>query len=209
MSINALFPTLAATLGAAVLAALSTPAAGAGSPHQVDPALMQPTLNPAFAPWACWRAGGGIICQGDMAQTWSEPLGLSCGGVEVHTTGSGRERMTRWHTGDGLATRTAVHLDYTELFTLGDEAGAPSVQARAHWNRLYTYGVAGELASRVLTETGNNWVWVGADGVVLRDVGRVEFAPGADFETITSMNGVHDYYEDPEAFDQTLCDALT
>ena len=29
----------------------------AEQPHQVDPALMQPALNPTFAPWDCWRNG--------------------------------------------------------------------------------------------------------------------------------------------------------
>ena len=30
-----------------------------GQPDTVDPGMMQPALNPTFAPWDCWRTGTG------------------------------------------------------------------------------------------------------------------------------------------------------
>jgi hypothetical protein len=44
---------------------------------------------------------------------------------------------------------------------------------------------------------------------VLQDVGPVTFAPGEEFETITSQHGVHQVYDDPWVVGTVICDALT
>lgn len=41
----------------------------AGRGESVDPALMQPPLDPTFGPWECWRTGTGITCEGHRTLT--------------------------------------------------------------------------------------------------------------------------------------------
>lgn len=203
---------LVAAGAVAATALLPSTVAEAASPHEVDPALMVPTLNPDFAPWTCWEAGAGIICQGDFDPSYSEPIGLQCDGQEVYITGSGHERMTRWHTADGLATRTVVHLDYPgDVFSLSPTGEGPSLTISGHFNRHYVYAVPGDPTSRTLTEVGAIYLAHASGGgpLVLQDTGRVTFEPGAEFEVVASSGGVHEAYSDPTAIDRAICDALT
>jgi hypothetical protein len=207
--------TFAAVAASAVAALALTvgPAttATAKSSHQVDPATMSPALNPTFAPWSCFTAGTGVICQGERTRIYHEPIGLFCDGQEVWVSGSGHERMTRWHTADGRATRTAVHLDYPgDVFSLSESGAGPTLTIRGHWNRHYVYAVPGDLSSRTLTERGAIYMATSpGSGVVLHDSGSVRFEPGADFDAIAVMHGVHDAYSDSGAVDAVICDALT
>lgn len=201
-------------VGVLALTALLPAAAGqAASPHQVDPALMTPTLNPNFAPWTCFEAGSGITCKGAYAESYEGvPLGLECDGQEVYLSGTARERMTRWHTADGRATKTVVHLDYpADVFSLSPTGDGPSLTISGRFNRHYVYAVPGDLASRTLTEVGAIYLARAGRGgpLVLQDTGRVTFEPGADFEVVASSGGVHDAYSDPTAIDRAICDALT
>jgi hypothetical protein len=197
----------------AATALLPSTVANAKSPHQVDPALMVPTLNPSFAPWSCWKAGSGITCQGTNDSTYTnEPLGLQCGGQDVFLSGREDSRMTRWHTADGLATKTVIHYDVpADTFSLSPGGGGVGLTISGHFNRHYVYAVPGDLSSRTLTEVGA--IYLGRTGrggpMVLQDTGRVTFAPGADYEVVTSMSGVHDAYSDPAAVERVICDALT
>ena len=117
--------------------------------------------------------------------------------------------MTRWHTAAGLATRTVVHLAYpNERFTMASDGSGPAVVADGRWVRHFVYPVPGDLASRVMTETGIVWRVRGPEGQHLfRDVGFVEYLPGTEQPAIT--HGVHDYLEDPAAAEQSICDALS
>jgi hypothetical protein len=84
------------------------------------------------------------------------------------------------------------------------------VTIRGHWNRHYDYLVPGDRSSRVLTEVGAVYlVNQPGQGMVLQDTGVVTFAPGEEFETITSQHGVHEVYDDPWVVGSVLCDALT
>ena len=198
---------LAAAMSIAGL--LSAPLAAAKSPHQVDPAAMQPQLNPQFAPWTCFEAGVGITCQGSYEATYAGPTGLQCDGQDVYVRGYGREQMTRWHTADGLATKTIAQLSFPEdVYSLSPTGEGPTITISGHWNRHYTYAVPGDLGSRTLTERGLIYLGTSAYGVVLRDVGQVTFEPGQDFETVASMHGIHHFYSDPSVV-YRLCDALT
>lgn len=201
-------------LGAlAVTALLPAAVADAKPPNQVDPALLVPTLNPNFAPWNCFEAGTGITCKGTYEDSYSGvPIGLECEGQEVYLSGTARERMTRWHTADGRATKTVVHLDYPgDLFSLSPTGEGPSLKISGHFNRHYVYAIPGDVTSRTLTEVGAIYLARDADGgrLVLQDTGRVTFEPGADFEVVASSGGVHDAYSDPTAIDTAICDALT
>jgi hypothetical protein len=197
----------------AVTALLPAAAAQAEPPHQVDPALMTPALNPNFAPWRCVEAGSGITCTGSYAESYQGvPAGLQCGGQEVYLSGSGREQMTRWHTADGRATKTVVHLDYPgDVFSLSPTGAGPTLTISGHFNRHYVYAVPGDLSSRTLTEVGAIYLARAGRGgpLVVHDTGRVTFAPGADFEVVASSGGVHDAYSDPSAIDTAICDAIT
>ena len=199
----------AAVTGALCLAALTlaAPQAAAKSPHTVDPSTVTPALNPNFAPWSCFRAGTGITCQGKYAASYNEVFG-SCDGRELRVSGTIRERMTRWHTADGLATKTSVHLDApADVFSL--EGTAETVTLRGHWNRHYTYGVPGDSSTRVLTETGASYMASHpGSGNIVHDAGRITFAPGADFEEITVSHGIHEFYDDPSVVERVVCDAL-
>jgi len=180
----------------------------------VDPATVTPALNPEFAPWTCVEVGQGITCDGVFEPSYSEPIGLQCDGREVWLTGEGREVATRWHTAEGLATRTSVRLEYPgDVFSFdpAEEGAADGAElvVSGRFHRSYTYPVPGDLASRVLTERG--LIYLGkVDGrVVFIDAGSVEFAPGQDFEVITEMRGRHDVYEDPGLIDRVICETLT
>jgi hypothetical protein len=200
-----------AAVTAAALLALGAPA-DAKSPNEVDPSTVSPTLNPDFAPWSCFEAGSGITCQGQFRPTYEdEPIGLQCDGRDVLISGYGREFMTRWHTADGLATKTVVHLDYpADTFTLAGEDPSAQLVVRGHWNRHYTYPVPGDRSQRVLTEVGAIYlVNAQGQGIIVHDTGTVTYAPGQDFEVVTTQHGVHDVINDPAAFDALVCDALT
>ncbi len=202
-----------AAAAAACLAAVVVTAPGAvsQSPHQVDPASLQPALNPGFAPWSCFEAGRGITCKGGYEAAYNEPIGLECDGQEVWLAGRARERMTRWHTAGGLATKTSVHLDFpADVFSLSADGSGPTLTIRGHFNRHYVYSVPGDLASRVLTEVGNIYVAnQPGSGIVLHDTGSVTFEPGEDFESIAVMHGVHDVYDGRVDVDELICEALT
>lgn len=204
---------LAALAGALALAVapLAAGPAAAAPPRTVDPATVQPALNPGFAPWTCFEAGKGITCQGEYDDTYSFPLdGFECDGRQVWLSGTAHERMTRWHTADGLATKTIVHLDYPgDVFSFDPAEGGPELVVSGHFNRHYTYGTPGDLSTRVMTERGLIYL-AKADGkVVLRDVGTVEFEPGLDHEVISVAHGVHEFYDDPARFDSLVCEVLT
>ena len=203
---------LAAAGAFAATALLPATTAGAANPNQVDPAQMVPTLNPDFAPWSCWEAGSGITCQGSVEQSYNEPIGLQCDGQEVYNAGAGDQRMTRWHTADGLATKTSVHsASPGDVFSLSPTGDGPSFTISGHFNWHYVYAVPGDPSSRTLTEVGAIYLGRSSEGgpLLLHDAGRVTFAPGVEFEVVASSGGIHDGYSDPTAIDRVICDALT
>lgn len=189
---------------------LTAPAAASKSPHVVDPAQVQPPLNPDFEPWSCFAAGSGVTCQGDFEASYDGPSGFFCDGQEVWVSGNVRAFMTRWHTADGLATRTDVHLDDpADVFSLTPDGTGPTVTIRGHWNRHYVYLVPGDRDSRILTEVGAIWVVnQPGQGIVLHDTGPVTYELGADFEEIAVMHGIHEVSDDPAVVEQVICGGL-
>jgi hypothetical protein len=195
----------------AVTALLPATAAQAKPSHQVDPAHMVPTLNPAFAPWTCWEAGTGITCQGTAKSSYAnQPLGLQCDGQEVYLTGRESSKMTRWHTADGRATKTVIHSNYDDEFSLSPDGGDVGFLITVRLNRHYVYAVPGDVSSRTLTDVGAILLGrtPGGGPLVVQDTGTVTFAPGADGEVVVSSGGVHEA-TDLAAVDAAICDALT
>ena len=124
---------------------VAAPTAGAKSPHQVDPLTMTPALNPDFAPWSCWETGGGITCQGEFDQTYTnEQIDFDCAGQSVYISGGGHEQMTRWHDPQRRALKTLRRAQLPRRpvvpLTTGD---GPYVSVRGHWQRHFTYLVRG------------------------------------------------------------------
>ncbi|MFQ6170910.1 hypothetical protein ACK8HX_04825 [Oryzobacter sp. R7] len=205
--------TSIAAAAALALAGLTGAAstATAGGPTPVDPASVTPRLNPAFAPWDCWRTGTGITCQGESAPTYAnEPLGLFCDGLEVYVSGGGHDRMTRWHTADGLATRTVVTISTPgDVFSLSPTGEGPTVTISSHFVRHYTYLVPGDISQRVLTHTGASDLGRAEPGEPrLKGAGLLRFAPGEDFETVTAAHGTIASL-DGEQIETWICDGLT
>ena len=201
----------AAVVLVAVAGALGATTPAAAEPRVVDPSTLQPALNPDFAPWTCLEAGQGIVCRGDAAFSYEqEPIGLRCPSGDVVISGSGREHMTRWHTADGLATKTVVHLDYpADVFSLAGVVDGPSLTIRGHFNRHFEYLVPGDLDSRVLTEVGAIYLAnQSGRGLVLQDTGPVTYEPGLEFEIVATAHGIHDTLTDPGVVDTLICDAL-
>jgi hypothetical protein len=196
----------------AVTALLPAAVAEAKPPqHQVDPMQMVPTLNPSFAPWTCWKAGSGITCQGEVDSTYvNQPLGLFCDGQEVYLTGRESSKMTRWHTADGRATKTVIHSNYDDEFSLSPDGGEVGFLISVRLNQHYVYAVPGDVSSRTLTQVGAILLGRAPGGgpLLVQDTGTVTFAPGADGEVVVSSGGVHEA-TDPAAVDAAICDALT
>ena len=204
---------LAALVGALALAlgpAAAVPASAA-PPRTVDPATVQPTLNPDYAPWTCFETGQGITCQGENEDSYSFPLdGFTCDGRQVWLSGTVHERMTRWHTADGLATKTLINLAFPrDVFSFDPAEDGPELVVSGHFNQHYTYEVAGDLGSRVLTERGLVYLARSGGRPLLRDVGSVQFEPGRDHEAVAVAHGVHEFYDDPALLDTLVCETLT
>lgn len=201
----------AAAVLVAVAGVAGTAAGAAAEPRTVDPSTLQPALNPDFAPWTCLEAGQGIVCRGDNAYSYEqEPFGLTCGAGDVVISGSTREHMTRWHTADGLATKTVIHVDVPgDVFSLEGVEDGPSLTIRGHFNRHYDYLVAGDRDSRVMTEVGAIYVAnQPGSGLVLHDTGPVTYEAGLEHEAVAATHGVHDSISDPGVIDRLICDAL-
>jgi len=195
---------------AAMLVLLLPGTALAASPRVVDPGSLTPALNPDFT-WSCFDTGRGPICQGTFEVTYeNEQIDMVCDGRPVYVTGSGSERMTRWHTPDGRATKTIVNLSYpADRLTLSPTGDGPSVIVRGHWNRHYNYPIPGDASARVLTEVGAVYVATApGQGLVFHDAGLIRFTAGGAFEDIDVIHGPHDLYADFEAVQYAICSLL-
>ncbi len=208
------FPRSRTALGVvaavAVTAVLPVPAAAA-STGDVDPSTLTPALNPSFT-WSCTATGGGVTCQGERRTEYGpEPAGFDCDGRPVYVSGRGADRATRWHTAEGLATRTLVHRSFPEdRLTLSEDGSGPAVISRQHWTQHYDYGTPGDLTTRALVETGQVLVVIGPGGAgkVFQLTGRTEFAPGEEFQTVVSSHGRDDFFAGRD-FVEEVCGALT
>lgn len=197
--------------GCAAVALLATAAPASATSGDVDPSGLTPALNPTFT-WTCATTGIGITCHGERDTVYGpEPAGFDCDGRPVYVSGRGDDRMTRWHTADGLATRTVIHRSFPEdRLTLSEDGSGPAVVSRQHWNQLYDYGAPGDVSTRVLVEAGQVLMVIGPGGAgkVLQVTGRAEFAPGEEFETVVSFAGRDDFYAGKD-FVAEVCAALT
>lgn len=193
------------------LAAIVVAPASARSSHQVDPAAMTPPLNPAFAP-TCWETGGGVICEGSLVESYStEDFGLRCDDEVIWVSGTLSDRLTRWHTPDGRATRTFGNQTWTETWSLSPDGAGPTLEVRSRSIRHYTYFVPGDPSQRQLVESGATIIATAPGvGIVFRDAGQViyEIGAGNDFQNPIEFRGPHDSWTDWDAAVARACQVL-
>ena len=195
------------------LAATLLPAGvvGAASPHVVDPDSLSPALNPHYAPYDCWEAGGSIICRGEVEDSYGPELmdWFDCGGQTLTVWGSERQHITRWHDADGNATKTTLDTEFRDVFSLDPTGAGPSLFVFSRFTKHYDYLVPGVRDSRVMRTTGASFIARSSEGgVIARETGWIEFAPGLEDEVFTDYRGPKDLLEDFDGFVERTCEAL-
>jgi hypothetical protein len=168
--------TIIVALGcAAVLLAPASAIAGQGD--SVDPAIMQPGLNPAFAPWDCWRAGEGITCEGQLNDAWTNrEWDVVCDGRPVYTTGTEDRVLVRHGDEDGLGLWSRSQVDIREILSLQPDGSGPTLTAEGHWAERFDYLTPGDVSTRIERDTGLN-IRISGPGVgtVLQNIGIETF----------------------------------
>jgi hypothetical protein len=191
--------------------ALAAPVA-AKPTNEIDQSLLSPPLNPHLAPWTCWATGDGIICDGSVEDEFAnEDIGQSCEGQPIYATGSFYDRARRWHTPDGLATKSIGVSGARERWSLSPDGSGAAV--KLHWQVVahFTYYTPGERDDRQLTEAGAWWIATApGSGLVFRDAGKITYAVGAenDGNNPIDMRGQFDTWADWDAAMERVCAAL-
>lgn len=198
----------ATLLLAAVVAGPGAPAVAAGRGDSVDPAVMQPSLNPSFSPWECWQTGSGIVCDGARSLSWTgAETGLVCDGHVVYTTGTDERTQRRFGDETGRALATIQHVDIRETLSLSADGTGPTLRAAGHFQEHFEYAIPGDLSSRTDTYTGLDVRVTGPGvGLVLHDVGVKTFDID---DNVLAAHGPHPVVEDFEAAFAKICDAFT
>ena len=191
-------------IATALAGLIAVPSASAGRVDTVDPTLMQPSLNPSFAPWTCWRADGRIICEGSRTATYSglEVDFLSCAVGPIYSQGSITSVARRVGNADGLALETSFRDRYEEYFSTDPGGADPRLRSIGRLHHSFTYGVPGDgstvsetLAGMAISVTGPGF------GVVLHDVGTVAWDSNGE---LIRIGGVHPPTFSPEEWERTL-----
>ena len=114
-------------LMAAIGGLVAVPSVLAGRTDSVDPALMQPPLNPSFAPWDCWRAAETIICEGSKSETYDglEVDFLSCAAGPIYSEGIVTSTARRVGDAEGRALETSFRDRYEETFSSSADGSDP------------------------------------------------------------------------------------
>jgi hypothetical protein len=192
------------------LCAMSVGGAGtaaAGRGDTVDPALMQPALNPTFGPWECWRTGDGTVCDGARTLSWAgAETGLVCDGAMVYTTGTDDRTQRRFGDEFGRALRTIQHVDIRETLSRAPDGAGPTLKGLGHFQEHFEYLIPGDLSTRTDTYTGLD-VHVSGPGVglVIHDVGIKTFDID---DNVLRAHGPHPIIDDFEGTFAKICDAF-
>jgi hypothetical protein len=179
------------------------PSVWAGQPDTVDPALMQPALNPSFGPWECWRADARIICEGSRTDTYAglEVDFLSCAAGPIYSQGTITSTARRVGDADGRALETSFRDRYEEYFSSDPGGADPRLRSIGRLQHSFSYGVPGDpstvsetLAGMAISVTGPGF------GVVLHDVGTVAWDSNGE---LIRLGGVHPPAFSPEEWQAT------
>jgi len=195
-------------IGMAVLAlALSAPlTAAAGRGESVDPALMQPPLNASFAPWACWRTGTGITCEGHRTLTNFGETGLVCNGRMMWVDEVDERSQRRYGDENGLALRTVSHVNIRGTLGLEPDLSGINLFGGANYQEHFEYGTPGDLSTRTSRITGwDTRASAPGVGLILHDAGVKTY----DIEdNLLFAHGPHPVADDFEAAFARLCVAF-
>ena len=159
--------TCALALGAPITAL-------AGQPNKVDPALMEPALNPAFAPWDCWRTANSIICEAAVSESYSglEVDFLACDVGQIYSAGTFASTARRVGDAQGRALKTTFRESYLEWFTADPDGSGLALRSTGQRHNLFEYSVAGDPSTATLSTIGVEIRVTGPGlGVLLQDVG--------------------------------------
>jgi hypothetical protein len=190
-----------------LLVMIAPASVAAGQPDRVDPSLMQPALNPTFAPWDCWRRGTGIICDGQRSDSWTnEVTFLECDGRPVYSTGTDVRTLRRNGDANGLGLWSKSHVMIDEVLTMQPDGSGPAITAFGRFEQRFEYGVPGDLATRTERYAGID-VHVTAPGlgVILHDTGVKTFDID---DNVILAHGPHPLLEDFDAAFAKVCDAF-
>jgi len=192
-----------------VALALSGPqAAFAGKTSTVDPALMQPPLNPTFAPWECWRAGDSIICEGSDTGTYNglEVDFLACDGGPVFSAGTYSASARRVGDADGLALTTTFRDSYVEWFSANPDGSGIRLRSTGQRKNVFTYSDPGNPETVSLSTIGVDIRVTGPGlGVLMQDVGHTTW--NSDGNLVKSA-GSHITEESFAESHAKICEAL-
>lgn len=175
----------------AVLVVAGAPPALAGRTDTVSPSLMQPPLNPTFAPWECWRAGHQIVCEGSKTETYTgwEVDFLACDVGTIYATGTFTATARRVGDAEGRALRTAFRDRYVEYFGTDPSGADPVLRSIGRSQHAFVYGVPGDTSSVSEILSGLQISVTGPGvGVVLHDVGTVAWDHEGE---LIRFGGVH------------------
>jgi hypothetical protein len=183
----------------------------AASPHQVDPGLMTPPLNPDYPVWTCTSTGAGPICRSSLHDAWANlDTGLTCGGRPIYETGTYESDPVRWHTPDGRALKTFDPETLDADWSLSPTGAGPTVHLFSQWNLHFEYGVPGDRSTRVLTGTGSYWqVTAKGYGLVWHDLGLVRFVTGSQDEIAFTHGPTDSNYGNLDLVLPKVCEILT
>jgi hypothetical protein len=189
------------------IALLTTPgAAGAAGRSPVDPAIMQPPLNPTFE-WNCWRTDGGTVCDGERHLSWTAvDTGLPCPAGTIYSTGTDDRFLRRWGDAQGRALHSHAVADLRDTLSLSPDMTGATARGMGQFSERFTYAVPGDQATRVVAQSGNDvTVVMPGTGLVLHDVGVKSF----DIEdNVLFAHGQHPVVEDFDAAFAKVCAAM-
>lgn len=190
----------------ATIPLLAPAGAAAAARTPVDPAIMQPPLNPTYT-WSCWRIDEKTVCDGKRHLSWTAAdTGLPCAAGTIYSTGTDDRRLRRWGDADGRALHSHVVADIRETLALSPEMTGITARAFGHFSERFRYAVPGDASTRVVVQSGNDvTVVVPQTGLVMHDVGVKAFDTE---DNVLFAHGQHDVLRDFEAAFARVCDAL-
>jgi hypothetical protein len=196
---------LSALIVITVLGPPATAFAAAGR-TPVDPSIMQPALNPTFT-WTCWRMDDKTRCDGERHNSWTAvDTGIPCAGGTIYSTGTDDRFLRRWGDSTGLALHSHGVANIRETLALNPEMTGTTARADGSFSQRFTYGVPGDVSTRVEIFSGNDvTVVLPGMGLVMHDVGVKSF----DIEdNVLFAHGPHEVLDDFDAAFAKVCDAL-
>lgn len=195
-----------AVLLAAMLVIASVGGVSAGRSSSVDPALMTPTLNPAFT-WECWTAGDRIVCDGELTESYMVE-GFPCEAGPMWVRGSDSRRVRRVSDSDGRALTSLLTVKIRDELSLSPSFEGIVAIGRAQFSVAFDYVIPGDISSRISVLRGADVIiTIPGQGLVLQDVGVKAY----DFaDNLLFAHGKHPILDDDdaEAAFGRVCDAL-